>query len=240
MIAEYEDTLRVPVIAAALISLLAIAVTAFTLKQIPVYRQDKQSDHAEKQTVLGTLKLPFVRYFMFLYFLIFLAFNLFYSSFPVYVASNLHWSSLQLGLFFSFLSAMLVLVQGPLLNAISGKVSSAVLIIAGAGLLAVGFSLFMSSVTAMIYSGAIFFALGNGIMWPSFLALLSITGQEHSQGLIQGLASSAGSIASIVGLISGAVLYRSFGAMLFLIAGVFMVLIGLICLRLISIEKVIK
>lgn len=89
----------------------------------------------------------------------------------------------------------------------------------------------------MIYAGAVFFALGNGVMWPSFLALLSDTGDEHTQGAIQGFASSAGSMASIIGLVTGALLYYSLGARLFLVAGLFMLLIGALATGLIKVEK---
>jgi DHA1 family tetracycline resistance protein-like MFS transporter len=230
-----------PVIAAAFISLIAIVVIFYRLKDTT---GDSPVDGAilqdiTKHKIWNTLKLPFVGYFMLLYFLIFLGFNFFYVAFPVYVAKDLHWSVLQIGVFFSVLSGLLVVVQGPFLSFISKKVSSAILVITGSVFLCVGFVLFRYHGDVMIYSGAVFFALGNGIMWPSFLAMLSNTGDEHTQGAIQGFASSAGSMASIIGLITGGLLYHSLGANLFLFAAMFMLLIGLVSIRLIKVEKVI-
>ena len=229
-----------PVMAAAFISLIAIVVIYYRLK-------DTKGDtpveaviikDITKHKLFETLKLPFVSYFMLLYFLIFLAFNFFYVAFPVYVAGDLHWSVLQIGVFFSVLSGLLVVVQGPFLSFLSKKVSSAILVIVGSIFLCAGFVFFKYHGDVMIYSGAVFFALGNGIMWPSFLALLSNTGNEHTQGAIQGFASSAGSMASIIGLITGGLLYHSLGANLFLFAAIFMLLISLVSIRLIKIEKV--
>jgi len=244
-----------PVMAAAFIALLAIAVIFFRLKDtntklidetiLPVKvishrHHEKNISRANgKHNFMQVLKLPFVGYFMLLYFLIFLGFNFFYVAFPVYVAGTLHWSVLQIGVFFSIMSGLLVIVQGPFLDLLSKKISSALLVIGGSVLLAGGFALFMCKGDVLIYVGEVFFAFGNGLMWPSFMALLSGTGNAHTQGAIQGFASSAGSMASIIGLVTGALLYHSLGSGLFLLAGAFMLLIGVVALRLIKIEKAI-
>ena len=244
---------KLPVIAAAFISLVAIVVIFYGLKDVDLQHREKESSTPGsstsiatgialpgKSTLVSILKLPYVGFFMLLYFLIFLAFNFFYVAFPVYVAGDLHWSVLQMGIFFSVLSGMLVIVQGPILSRLAKKVSSAMLVIGGAVLLSAGFAFFRYPGLWMIYTGAVFFALGNGVMWPSFMALLSNTGNADTEGAIQGFAGSAGSLASIVGLITGGFLYHSMGANLFLFATIFMLLIGVVSVRLIRIEKAIS
>ena len=64
----------------------------------------------------------------------------------------------------------------------------------------------------------ILFALGNGLMWPSFMSILSKRAGTDNQGAIQGVASSFGSLASIIGLIIGGVLYNLIGGSTFLIS----------------------
>ena len=60
----------------------------------------------------------------------------------------------------------------------------------------------------LTYLATGFFALGDGLMWPSFLSLLSkITGEGY-QGTIQGFACSFAGLASITGLILGGLLYE--------------------------------
>jgi MFS transporter, DHA1 family, tetracycline resistance protein len=241
---------KLPVMAAAFISLVAIVVIFYGLKNINSQAVENENGAVVasqnvapslvspgKSTLMSTLKLPYVGFFMLLYFLIFLAFNFFYVAFPVYVAGDLHWTVLQIGVFFSVLSGMLVVMQGPVLSWLAKKVSSAILVIAGAVLLSAGFAFFSYPGEVMIYTGAVFFSIGNGVMWPSFMALLSNTGDADTQGAIQGFAGSAGSLASITGLITGGFLYHSMGANLFLFATVFMLLIGLVSLKLIKIEK---
>jgi len=80
----------------------------------------------------------------------------------------------------------------------------------------------------LVYTAAILFAIGNGIMWPSYLSLLGQMGEASDQGYIQGIASSAGSLASIVGLVVGGFLYSLFASTSFLFAAiVFIVVFGL-------------
>jgi MFS family permease len=242
-----------PIIATALTSLVAVFVIYFRIhadKQTITPTMElnrfstvlKQTDKKVIPTVelnrLSTvLKLPNVPYFLILYFLIFLGFNFFYVGFPVYAAGELHWSVLQLGIFFAFLSGMMVLVEGPVLTFLAKKFSGASLIITGSLILCLCFILLKFNNITLIYTGALFFAIGNGIMWPSFVALLSNTGDEHVQGMIQGFAGSAGSLASIIGLISGAFLYHIVGSGLFVITATFMLLIAFAAIPLIKIEK---
>lgn len=241
-----------PVIATALTSLVAVFVIYFSInadkKVIPTVELNrfsavlKQTDKkviptVELNRLSAVLKLPNVPYFLTLYFLIFLGFNFFYVGFPVYAAGELHWSVLQLGIFFAFLSGMMVLVEGPVLTFLAKKFSGASLIITGSLILCTCFILLKFNNIVLIYTGALLFAIGNGIMWPSFVALLSNTGDEHMQGMIQGFAGSAGSLASIMGLISGAFLYHIVGSGLFVITATFMLLIAFASIPLIKIEK---
>jgi MFS family permease len=69
-------------------------------------------------------------------------------------------------------------------------------------------------------------AVGNGIMWPSLLAILSRTTERSVQGTVQGFASSAGAVASIAGLLLGGMLYASLGSRVFLASAI---LVALTC-----------
>ena len=87
----------------------------------------------------------------------------------------------------------------------------------------------------LIYFGVILLALGNGLMWPSVLSILSKSAGEPFQGAVQGFAGSSGAVASIVGLLIGGVLYNSLGAWIFVLsAAVIMAVFGM-SFRLVSI-----
>ena len=83
----------------------------------------------------------------------------------------------------------------------------------------------------MIYLAAVLFALGNGIMWPSVMAILSRYAGDTHQGAIQGLASSFGSLASIIGLVFGGILYGTIGVTSFIFASVVIFVVAGLSIR---------
>ena len=227
--------IALPVAVAIGVSLLCLSTIAFQLKNV-MPKIEKEATKT-KAGLFEILKLPYVPYFLALYFLIYLGFNFFYVAFPVYVVQQLHWNILQLGIFFAILSGLLVIIEGPVLSGLAPRVSGSVLVITGILLLAVAFVLFCSSSTLLLYLGLVFFSLGNGIMWPSFLALMANATEDRYQGAVQGFAGGTGSLASIIGLVSGAFLYKIMGANIFLMATAFMIIIAATSYKLISIEK---
>ncbi len=168
---------------------------------------------------------------MLLNFLIFLGFNFFYTAFPIHVVQGLGWNITKMGIFFSIISLVMVIVQGPVLSYASAKFSEKTLILAGSFILATNFILLLSDNIIILYLAAILFAVGNGLMWPSFLSQLSKVAGHKFQGTVQGYASSAGSLASIIGLISGGILYGTIGSSTFLISAFVIYVVFLMSFR---------
>ena len=172
-----------------------------------------------------------------LYFFIYLGFSLFYTAFPVHAVQGLKCSFFDLGIFFSVLGSLMIFVQGPVLSRLTKKISDARLIIAGNLILATNFVLMVASDKIYIYSAALLFAVGNGIMWPSVMSILSKAAGKKYQGAVQGFAGSVGSLASIIGLIGGGIFYGAFGATTFLISAGVIYFIFFLSFRLLRIEK---
>ena len=234
----YQEIL--PVLAALFLSLLTLIVIGFALKeskpqlvvvteQIPekesirkVFAQEckecYQVPNPKKLRFKDVFKLKHISFLLVLYFFIFLGFNIFYTSFPIHVVNSLKWSVTELGVFYAVLSGIMVLVQGPVLRKALKKFSEEKLVIIGSIILGTNFILFVSNNNIFIYGAAVLFAVGNGLMWPSFLSLLSKIAGNAYQGFIQGVASSFGSLASIVGLIIGGLVYNLIGGFTFLIS----------------------
>ncbi|GAB5409168.1 MAG: MFS transporter [Balneolaceae bacterium] len=244
---------QLPVLATILISVIALFVIQFYLKESnPCIVQD-QTQTGQFKKVLGAelkdcykdesgaelrflevIRLPKVGFILILYFLIFLSFNFFYVAFPIHAVQMLEWELFQLGLFFSTMGAIMVFVQGPVLTKISNSVSDKTLVISGSIMLAVSFFLFTNEETVITYSAVVLFASGNGIMWPSFLSILSKVAGKTYQGAIQGYASSTGSLASIIGLISGGLIYGQIWESIFFIPCVLMILIGVLTIKMVT------
>ena len=233
---KYEE--MIPIAAALLISLAAAIIIAVYL---PESKMEAKPEDAGEQTPDTAPKakarfsviftLPTVPFVLGLYFLIFVGFNLFYTAFPVHALKTLMWSVPEMGFFFAFIGFSLAVVQGPLLSKLSKRYSDRVLAIIGSFLLGTNFILMASTNIIFIFCGALLFALGNGLMWPSVLSILSkVAGEEH-QGLVQVVAGSAASLASIIGLILGGFLYDMVGAITFWVSSGIIYIVFLLLLR---------
>ena len=250
----YQEIL--PVLAALFLSLLTLIVIIFALKetksqlvvvtkQIPekesirkVFAHEcKECYHApnpKKLRFKDVFKLKHISFLIILYFFIFLGFNIFYTSFPIYAVDGLKWSLIELGIFYAVLSGIMVLVQGPVLRKALKKFSEEKLVIIGSVILGINFILFVAGNDILVYGAAILFAVGNGLMWPSFLSILSKTAGNAYQGFIQGVASSFGSLASIIGLITGGLLYNLIHGFTFLISAGIIFVVFIISFKLLK------
>ena len=235
-----------PVLAALILSVVTIFVISILLREskpIPsskeilvpeettirkVFAQECRETYSTVNTTKPrfqeVFKLRHISLLLVLYFLIFLGFNIYYAVFPTHAANDLKWSITQLGIFYAVLSGIMVLVQGPVLRKALKKFSEEKLVFIGSLILATNFILFVSNNIFAVGGAVILFAVGNGLMWPSFMSILSRRAGSKLQGAVQGVAGSFGGLASIVGLTLGGFLYNSIGVASFLIsAGVILV-----------------
>ena len=234
---------RLPVMAALVISVVATLIILLSLKDPPPCVLTSAPERASVRDLLGgdrkdcyrletprrlstreVLGLPSVGLLIGLQFLVFLAFNFYYVAFPIHAAITLGWTLTAVGAYFTVMAVLMAVVQGPVLSRLSKRCGDRPLVIAGSVMLAAGFMFFTSGRTPVIYVGTTLLAVGNGVMWPSLLSLLSKATGRDTQGAVQGLAGSVTAVASIVGLVVGGVLYDRLGGQLFLISGVIVVL----------------
>jgi MFS transporter, DHA1 family, tetracycline resistance protein len=244
-----------PVLAALFLSLVTLIVIGFTLKeskpsagviQVPVkgnigkvFAQECKECYKiinpKKLRFLDIFKLTHISFLLFLYFLIFLGFSIFYTSFPIHAVLGLKWSITEMGIFYAVLSGIMILVQGPILRKALQKFSENKLVIIGSLVLGINFIFFLSNNILLIYTAAVLFAIGNGLMWPSLLSILAKKAGTVHQGAVQGVASSFASLASIIGLTIGGVLYNAIGATTFLISAGVIFTVFIISFRLLKI-----
>jgi MFS family permease len=189
-----------------------------------------------KLTFKEVLKLEHIPFLLVVYFLIFLGFNIFYTSFPIHAVTGLNWSVTQIGIFFVVLSGIMVAVQGPVLRKALTRFSEEKLVILGNMILGINFLLFISNNIILLYAAAVLFAIGNGLMWPSFMSILSYRAGTTHQGAVQGLAGSFGSLASIIGLTIGGILYSLFGSTTFLVSAIVIFAVSILSLRLLKMK----
>ena len=262
----YEEIL--PVLAAVLISLIALIVIAFMLKESKVTTATTAAAAATTTTIASLVeisekesmrkvfscepkecyktpnpknlkffdvfRLKDISFLLVLYFFIFLGFNIYYTSFPIHAVSGLKWTITEMGIFYSVLSGVMILVQGPVLRKALQRFSEEKLVIIGSLILGVNFVLFTFNSTVLVYIALVLFALGNGLMWPSFMSILSKRAGAVHQGIIQGVGSSMGSLASIIGLIVGGLLYNLIGPTTFLISAAVIFVVFIMSFKLVK------
>lgn len=240
----------IPVIAALLISLLATLIIVFgledydpcTITRTPEPRSLRKvfgQEHKEcykigtpDNATLGTiLTVPGIPAILANYFLVMLGFSFFYIGFPIHAVQVLEWNVTETGIFFAYLSLLMVVVQGPVLARLSKTNSDSALAIAGTLILVAGFTtLFRGSIVAVV-TAATLIAVGNGLMWPSIMSMLSKFAGDKHQGAVQGIGGSLGAVASIAGLLAAGVLYNSLGAWVFVLAALFILPVSVITPR---------
>ena len=238
-----------PVLAALGISLVATLIIAFELPESSPCKLSSDPEQTNVRTIFGqeqkacfeiekrdplslrqVLRLERVAPLLSMYFLVMMGFNFYYIAFPVYASEGLEWSVREVGVYFSALSLSMVLVQGPILSRASKKLGDVTLAVVGSFLLAASFPFYLSSSKPLLYLGAVVLALGNGLMWPSIVSMLSKAAGDAHQGVVQGFAGSFGAVASIVGLLVGGVLYANLRANVFLVSSA--LIAGVFCLSL--------
>lgn len=245
-----------PVLAALILSLVTILVIAFLLREskppskeilVPeettvrkVFSQDCRDCYSTENTIKPRLrdvfKLEYISFLLVLYFLIFLGFNIYYAAFPTHAVNDLKWSVTQLGIFYAVLSGTMALIQGPVFSKALKRFSEEKLVVIGSIVLGTNFILFASNSIIAVSLALILFAVGNGLMWPSFMSILSRRAGSKLQGAVQGVAGSFGGLASIIGLTLGGFLYNSVGGVTFLISGGVIFVVFIMSFRLLKLN----
>ncbi len=207
---------KLPIIAAIIISLVGLW---FIYKWLPEPKRRRERDASKpKPKLREVFSIPGIPAVIGVYFTLFVGFNLMYTAFPVAAINDFGWSVSQMGLYFTCLSILLAIMQGPVLAKISPLVDKMNLIRWGTLSLTLFFVLISTSVSWLVWLAIVFFAMGNGMMWPSLLALLSERAGDDKQGSVMGVSQSGGSLASIIGLLAGGVIYSFLGTMTFLLS----------------------
>jgi len=152
------------------------------------------------QTALLVLLLAFL--------LTHLAFSQFEATFALLAHAQWSISPAALGLIFSYLGVIVVIMQGGLTRVLVKRLGERLTLIAGAatmGLGMAGVALGPGPVPVLVALGVM--AAGFGAVQPSLLALVSLLTPTHRQGLVLGFGQSMGSLARILGPTLGLALY---------------------------------
>lgn len=156
-------------------------------------------------------------YLFLLTFLVTLSFAFLEGTFNGYLMQHFHYtkqsSTVQQGLVFTYLGVILVLVQGGAIRPLVKRFGEAPLVIAGIGLMAIGFALFpLANNLAILMLGPLLpITIGNGLNTPALRALISRKSAVTAQGGSLGLSASFDSLARAIGPGTASWMYAQFG-----------------------------
>jgi predicted MFS family arabinose efflux permease len=190
-------------------------------------QQHRRCDRPQPKARSGALRRPIIVALLGATFVMFLAFNIFYAGFPVHAGFELKWSTGDLGLFYALMSGTMIVAQGPGLRFVSQRWGGERVFTLGMVGLVGAFVALSFSASWSVFLGAVLFALGNGLAWPTFQARLADAAGNEDQGAVQGAATSAGAAASILGLVVGGLLYPWLGVWLFVAAAALFALLAI-------------
>lgn len=130
----------------------------------------------------------------------FVAFAAMEATFALFTEARFGWTARETGKFFSFIGAIIVLAQGVLVGRAVAMFGERRTLTIGLCSLAVGFTTLALAPTWWVLpiAGA-FIAGGNGLIMPSFSALVSHNSTADNQGVNIGLTQSGGALGRIVG-----------------------------------------
>ena len=173
LLASFEQGNLITIIITAIIAAAGLIAIYYLLPDVPLqesvypceeakikktlgfeYRECYELENERGNSFISILSQPRALFMVLLFFLIFLAFNLFYATFSMYSSTTLQWSAQKVGFFFTALSGVMILGQGPVLSKLSSRYSEFQLFLAGSLTMALTFALLTSRSDLMLFLGA--------------------------------------------------------------------------------------
>jgi DHA1 family tetracycline resistance protein-like MFS transporter len=150
------------------------------------------------------------------------------TSVTLHARDRFHFQQIDMAYFFLFMGVIVAVIQGVFIGKFAKKIGERALIIIGTASFTIGF-LVVPEVfrVPLLYGAAFFFAVGQGLTYPSLTSLISKAAPENERGSILGLATSIGSLARFVGPIATGFLYDLAG-----VRGAFWAAAALTCISL--------
>ena len=142
------------------------------------------------------------------FFLFTTAFSVLHVTFVEYGRDILHISAQERGFVFMFIGIVGAAVQGLVVKPLTARVGEDRVIELGLLAMAIGLaSIPFLRTVAELYLGAFFVALGNSLVTPAVLAVISMRTGEGEQGVAMGVTQSIGSLGRILGPPFGGLTY---------------------------------
>lgn len=130
------------------------------------------------------------------------------TSVTLHARDRFHFQQIDMAYFFLFMGVIVAIIQGGLIGKFAKRIGEKALILIGTASFTIGFVAVPSIWRVpLLYGVAFFFAVGQGLTYPSLTSLVSKAAPENERGSMLGLATSVGSLARFLGPIVSGFLY---------------------------------
>ncbi len=135
------------------------------------------------------------------------------TSVTLHARDRFNFRQIDLAYFFLFMGVIVAVIQGGLIGRLAKKIGEKALVLIGAVAFTIGFAMVPSIWRVpLLYVVAFFFAIGQGLTYPSLTSLISKAAPDEERGSMLGLATSIGSLARFLGPIISGFFYDLGGA----------------------------
>lgn len=208
---------------AAALCLINFIFAYTSLKEsLPIEKRASKNVRRRRLLEIWTqLKRPVVGPLVFVYFLSGLAMAQMEAMLFPYVDDVFHWDIQKASYGFAYVGVLMVLTQGYFIRKWMPKYGEPAILATGLALFSVSlFGIGLSTTVPILAITMTLLALGNGLMRPPNLGLISLLTPAHEQGAAMGVTNSTASLGRIVGPIIGGYLYQNLNRTApFLLAG---------------------
>jgi MFS family permease len=175
-------------------------------------RAERKSRGHRLQAIFSQIRRPIAGPMMVVYFLSGLAMAQMEAMLIPYMADQFQWGLKMTTYGFAYIGVIMMLTQGYFIRKWMPKYGEPIV-------LSVGLALFSASLFCIAIPGSIalltvamtMLALGNGMMRPPNLGIISLVTPDSEQGMSMGVTNSLASLGRIVGPAIGGVLYEAVG-----------------------------
>lgn len=150
---------------------------------------------------------------MIVYFLSGLAMAQMESMLFIFVDEKFAWGFQKASMGFAYIGVLMVLTQGVFIRRWMPKYGERKLLLTGLALFALSLAAIPVSVSIWLLAITMTaFALGNGLMRPPNLGLISLASEASEQGAVMGVTNSLAALGRILGPAAGGYLYSAYGS----------------------------
>ncbi|MBI1820467.1 MAG: MFS transporter [Nitrospirae bacterium] len=164
------------------------------------------------ESIKKTFSFPLLGILVFLMFIITFSFSTLEATFALFAEQKYHFSSVETGYVFGFIGILMAIMQGGLIGHLVKKFGEKRLVVAGTFMMILGLILipFAPNLYYLLVV-LVVLSFGLGINNPSITSLISQHTDPHFVGATMGVSQAMGSLARILGPMSGGFVYDRYG-----------------------------